>query len=171
MFESFAHSSDILASGVFGIEPTTLPTINAALNSLAATLLIIGYVLIRQKKYAAHGIVMISAFITSSVFLFFYLLHKYYFPDIRLRERFPNLPNWMAYIYWFVVLIPHLILAVAMLPMIAIGFWHAYMRQWQKHRAINQYTIWVWLYVSVTGVVIYFLLYHYFPAVSQTNQV
>jgi putative membrane protein len=147
-------------------DASTLPTLNAALNGLATLLLIVGYVLIKQKKYKAHGIVMSSAFFTSAVFLVFYLLHKYYYPDIRLRERFPDLPSWMAYVYWFVILIPHLILAVAMLPMIFLGFLHAFNRQWDKHRAINRYTIWIWLYVSATGVLIYWLLYHYFPAVT-----
>jgi len=158
--------TDLPLAAAFELNAKLLPTLNAILNGLATVLLVVGYVLIRQKKYAAHGVVMCSAFAVSSVFLFFYLLHKFYYPDIRLRERFPNLPDWMAYIYWFVILIPHLILAVVMLPMIAKGFWHAYKRDWARHRAINRYTIWVWLYVSATGVLIYWLLYHYFPAVS-----
>jgi putative membrane protein len=144
----------------------SLPAVNASLNGLATLLLIVGYVLIKQQKRAAHGVVMSLAFVTSSVFLGFYLLHKAYKPDIRLAERFPNLPDWMAYVYWFVILIPHLLLAMIMLPMIFIGFWHAYKKNWPAHRRINRWTWPIWLYVSITGVLIYWLLYHYFPAIS-----
>jgi putative membrane protein len=143
-----------------------LPTINASLNALATVLLCVGFVLIRRKQYRAHGIVMSSAFAVSAIFLVCYLIHKFYKPDIRLRERFPDLPAAWAYFYWFVVLLPHLVLAVAMLPFIGLAFWHASKRAWDKHRRITRWLVWVWLYVSVTGVVIYLLLYQLFPAIG-----
>jgi uncharacterized membrane protein YozB (DUF420 family) len=143
-----------------------LPTINATLNSLATILLCAGFILIKQKQYRAHGIVMTSAFVTSAVFLVFYLLHKFYRPNFEVRARFPNLADAWVYFYWFVVLIPHLILAVAMLPFIGMAFWHAYNRAWEKHKRITRWLVWVWLYVSVTGVLIYALLYHLFPALN-----
>jgi len=144
----------------------TLPTVNAVLNSLATVLLVAGYVQIRRGNRRAHGYTMLAAFVVSSLFLCFYLLHKYYHRDLRLAERFPDLPAWMAYVYWFAILIPHLILAMAMLPLIGLALWHAYRRQWRRHTRVTRKLIWIWLYVSVTGVLIYGLLYHLFPAVN-----
>jgi len=146
-----------------------LPAVNAILNSIAGTLLVIGYLLIRRKKYTAHGYVMGTAFAVSSVFLVSYLTHKAFRPNLEISSRFPALPDWMKYGYWFVVLLPHLILAVAMLPFILKGLWHAYKREWEKHRRVQKISIVMWLYVSITGVLIYWLLYHYFPAVNSAN--
>lgn len=143
-----------------------LPAINATLNGLSFILLCVGFVLIKQRKWKEHGIVMSAALISSALFLVGYLVHKVYYPDIRISTRFPNLgPGW-KYTYLFAILIPHLILAIVMLPFIAKGVWHAYKREWAKHRAVNRYTIWIWLYVSLTGVLIYYLLYHLFPALN-----
>ncbi|MFT3789108.1 MAG: DUF420 domain-containing protein [Tepidisphaeraceae bacterium] len=147
----------------------SLPAFNATFNGLSTLLLLTGFVLIRRKKYAAHGVTMSLAFAASSVFLIGYLLHKFYRPDIRLRERFPTLPIAWAYFYWFVVLIPHLILAVVMLPFIGLAFYRAYRREWAKHTRITRWLVWVWLYVSITGVLIYALLYHFFPAIGRSN--
>ena len=143
-----------------------LPAINATLNGITTVLLVTGFVLIRQGKWRAHGYVMATAVACSTLFLAGYLLHKVYHPDIRLAQRFPNLGNGWRYTYWFAILIPHLILAIVMLPFIAKGLWHAYRREWAQHRATNRLTIWIWLYVSVTGVLIYYLLYHLFPRLN-----
>lgn len=145
-----------------------LPAINATLNGLSFILLCTGFVLIKQKKWKAHGITMVAALVSSGVFLVGYLLHKVYYPDIRISTRFPNLSDAWKYTYWFAILIPHLILAIAMLPFIGIGLYHAYKRQWMQHRRVNRFTIWIWLYVSLTGVLIYYLLYHLFPALNDT---
>jgi uncharacterized membrane protein YozB (DUF420 family) len=67
---------------------------------------------------------------------------------------------------YFVILIPHVILAVVMLPMIGMTIWRASRRQWDRHRRLARPTFWIWLYVSVTGVIIYAMLYHLFPAVA-----
>jgi uncharacterized membrane protein YozB (DUF420 family) len=141
----------------------SLPAINATLNGCSAILLTVGYVLIRRRQMRAHGMVMLAATISSALFLAGYLVHKFYYPDIRLSTRFPNLSNAWRYTYWFAILIPHLVLAVVMLPFIALGLWHAAHRQFDRHKRVNRITIWMWLYVSVTGVIIYFLLYHVFP--------
>lgn len=143
-----------------------LPAINATLNGLSFLLLCAGFVLIRRNQWKAHGIVMVCALVSSAVFLCGYLLHKVYYPDIRISTRFPNLSDAWKYTYWFAILIPHLILAVVMLPFIGLGVWHAYQRQWLKHKRVNRFTIWIWLYVSLTGVLIYYLLYHLFPALN-----
>lgn len=144
----------------------SLPLVNAIFNGLSTVLLLTGYVLIRQRRMRAHGMVMLGALVSSTLFLAGYLVHKWYYPDVRVATRFPHLPDAWRYFYWFVVLIPHLILAVVMLPFIAAGLWHAYRRQFQKHRRVNRITIWMWLYVSITGVLIYVLLYHLFPAIE-----
>lgn len=145
----------------------TLPKINAILNGISFMLLVSGYILIKQKKMRAHGIVMLTALATSSLFLIGYVTHKAMFGDRRLSEHFPNLPDGWKYFYYFVILIPHLILAIVMLPFIFRGVWFAYRRDWPRHRANNRFTIWVWMYVSVTGVIVYWLLYQYFPALNQ----
>jgi uncharacterized membrane protein YozB (DUF420 family) len=144
----------------------TLPAVNATLNGLSTLLLLSGFVLIKQKRWKAHGITMIAATFSSTLFLVGYLTHKFYYPDIRLSTRFPNLSDAWKYTYWFAILIPHLILAIVMLPFIYLGLYRAYKREWAKHKAVNRFTIWMWLYVSVTGVLIYYLLYHLFPALS-----
>lgn len=150
----------------------TLPAINATLNSLATLLLCVGFVLIKRKQYRAHGVVMVSAFATSALFLALYLLHKYLRAraglgvNTSVRDTFPNLNSGWINFYLYVVLLPHLILAVAMLPFIGMAFWHAYNRAWEKHKRITRWLVWVWLYVSVTGVLIYLLLYHLFPALN-----
>lgn len=144
----------------------TLPTLNALLNSLATLLLVCGFVLIKRGNRKAHGYVMLSAFIVSAVFLVSYLTHKAIYPDIRIASRFPNLPEVWKHIYWWVILVPHLILAIAMLPLVYLALIRAYRKQFERHKAVTKYLIWIWLYVSVTGVVIYLLLYHCFPALN-----
>lgn len=150
------------------IDAQTLPAINATLNGLSTILLIVGFVLIKQGKWRQHGYVMAAALVSSAVFLAGYLTHKYIlrYEDVRISARFPNLGSGWRSFYYFVVLIPHLILAVGMLPFIGLGLWHAYKRDWAKHRRINRWTLPIWLYVSVTGVLIYWLLYHLFPTLN-----
>ena len=145
----------------------TLPKINAILNGISFILLVTGFILIKQKKMRAHGIVMLTALGTSSLFLIGYLAHKSMFGDRAINEYYPNIPDAWKYIYWFAILLPHLVLAIVMLPFIIRGVWFAYRRDWVRHRANNRYTIWMWLYVSVTGVIVYILLYQYFPVLNQ----
>ena len=142
-----------------------LPALNAVLNSIATVLLVGGYVAIKGKRYRAHGWMMSLALVVSALFLVGYLAHKFMRGDIITREAFPNLPGWVRGIY-FAILVPHLILAMVMLPMIIIVFLRAYWRQWEKHRRLAVWTFPIWLYVSVTGVVIYWMLYHLFPTMG-----
>ena len=143
-----------------------LPALNAVLNGLSTILLIVGFVMIKRGNWRAHGYVMVAALISSATFLVGYLIHKWFRTDIRIATRFPNLSDAWRYTYWFAILIPHLILAVGMLPLIGLGLWYAYQRDWAKHRRINRWSLPIWLYVSVTGVLIYWLLYHHFPALN-----
>lgn len=139
-----------------------LPLINAILNGLSSILLIVAYVLIRNRKYKAHGITMISAFVVSSLFLIGYLAHKFFGQE--LTTEMLHLPNgWLKYTY-LMILIPHVILAMVMLPLILMVFHRAYRRRWDLHRKLAKPTLAIWLYVSITGVVIYLMLYHLLPA-------
>jgi uncharacterized membrane protein YozB (DUF420 family) len=133
-----------------------LPTLNASLNAVAATLLLLGYFAIKQKKEELHKRLMISALVVSAAFLTSYLIYHYHVPS----KKFPDL-GWIKTVY-LLILIPHIILAAAMVPMILKTFWHAFRNEREKHRRIARITFPIWMYVSVTGVVVYFMLYHWF---------
>jgi putative membrane protein len=142
-----------------------LPALNAVLNSIAFMLLVVGYVLIRRQAYYWHAAAMVAAFVVSSIFLFFYLLHKYLHGDRGSPEEL-GLIRWL---YLFLLLIPHVVLAMAMLPMILLTLLHAWRLNWVKHRRLAIPTFWIWLYVSISGVLVYVLLYHVFPGMIQES--
>lgn len=146
------------------MKPDTLPPINATLNAIATVLLIVGILLIKRGKqnYIAHGWIMASAFAVSSAFLVLYLLHKVMFQDKTSGLE----PGALKNFYLFVILIPHVILAIVMVPMILTVLVHAYRRRWDRHRRLARWTYPIWLYVSVTGVIIYWMLYHLFPRLT-----
>ena len=139
----------------------TLALLNAILNGTSAVLLVSAYVLIKRRRIIPHVYLMLSALVTSAVFLVFYLTSYYKYGD-----KTSGLEPGLLRTVYFVILIPHVILAVGMLPMIGMTIWRAYRRQWDRHRRLARPTFWIWLYVSVTGVVIYWMLYHLFPAVA-----
>lgn len=134
-----------------------LPAVNATLNSISAVFLIIGWFQIRRGNRRAHAACMISAVTTSAVFLVCYLIHKYY----NGTTRFTN-PEWVKP-YYFFVLFTHLILAMVIVPLVVKTVYHASRRQWDRHKRIARWTLPIWLYVSVTGVLVYFFLYQWFP--------
>ncbi len=140
----------------------TLPAINATLNAISTVLLLTGLVLVKRKKYRFHATAMLSAVATSTAFLICYLIHKAMFGERSIGLR----PGLGKNLYLFGILLPHVLLAVGMLPLIGLTLWRAYQRDWLKHRRIAPLTLLIWLYVSVTGVLIYFLLYHFFPVPS-----
>ena len=105
---------------------------------------------------------MIVAFILSALFLAGYLLHHYH---IGGSKPFLGTGLWRP-LYYYVILIPHIILAVVMLPMIGFTFYYAFTDRLEKHRGLARWTLPVWLYVSVTGVVVYVMLYHLWPPVA-----
>jgi putative membrane protein len=133
-----------------------LPSLNALLNSVAATLLLSGYVAIRQGRQQLHKQLMVGALIISAAFLTSYLIYHFHVPS----KKFPEL-GWIKTLY-LVILIPHIILAVVMVPMILKTFWHAFRGEWEAHKKIARITFPIWMYVSVTGVLVYFMLYHWF---------
>jgi uncharacterized membrane protein YozB (DUF420 family) len=134
-----------------------LPTVNAFLNATAAILLVWGYTLIRRKKIAEHRRVMISAFAVSCIFLVCYLIYHYNVGSVK----FPR-PGWVRTVY-LTILATHTVLA-ATVPFLAVITLNRALRgRFDKHRKIARWTFPIWLYVSVTGVIVYLMLYHLYP--------
>ncbi len=134
-----------------------LPVLNAILNATAAVLLIVGYILIRQYKTHAHQRVMITAFAVSCLFLVSYLFYHYNVGSVKFDK-----PGWVRIVYLW-ILATHTILA-ATVPVLAILTLRLALKgKFEKHRALAKWTFPIWLYVSVTGVVVYVLLYQVRP--------
>ena len=140
-----------------------LPAVNASLNALSAIFLTAGFIFIRQKKIIAHRNCMISAFCTSVVFLICYVIyHSYRYYVLHVGPtRFEN-PSWFRPIY-LTILLTHTVLAVTIVPMILITLSRALREKFDKHKKIGRWTWPLWMYVSVTGVIVYWLLYIKFP--------
>lgn len=134
-----------------------LPTVNASLNGLSTLLLIAGWVFIRRGQREAHRNCMVAALSTSALFLASYLTYHYLSHSVT---RFVE-PAWFRPIY-LVILLTHTVLAVVILPLILVTVYQAARGQFERHRRIARWTWPLWLYVSATGVLIYFLLYHIF---------
>ncbi len=136
-----------------------LPAFNACLNSASTVLLVIGWVLARRSAYRAHGYVLATALFTSALFLASYL---YYHLVLQLQTPFTGPP--LARSIYLPILFTHVVLAMVIVPMIAKTVYHAARRQWDRHRRIARWTMPLWLYVSVTGVIVYVMLYQMYPA-------
>lgn len=135
------------------LQVTTLPAVNAALNALAALLLVAGYVQIRRRRIAAHRACMLAAFTTSVLFLVSYLT---YHAQVGSQPFTGQGPIRTVY---FVVLISHIVLAALILPLALVTLRRGLRRDDVRHAAIARWTLPIWLYVSVTGVVVYWMLY------------
>jgi uncharacterized membrane protein YozB (DUF420 family) len=134
-----------------------LPLVNATLNGVATILLITGYVLIRNYKVREHNLVMLAAFIVSCVFLVSYLVHHYFAGIVTFDKH-----GWVRNVYLW-ILGTHTVLA-AITPVLAIiTLRRGLLRRFEKHKAIAKWTFPIWLYVSVTGVIVYVLLYQVGP--------
>jgi uncharacterized membrane protein YozB (DUF420 family) len=134
------------------------PKINATLNGLSAVLLITGRVLIARGKRASHRAVMLTAFATSSLFLACYLY--YHWPGHGGIVYFRG-TGWIRTLY-LCILYSHVVLAIVIVPMVLITLTRALRKQFDRHRAIARWTFPLWLYVSVTGVIVYLMLYQIF---------
>jgi uncharacterized membrane protein YozB (DUF420 family) len=134
-----------------------LPAVNAALNATSALLLATGYLCIRRKKITAHKVCMLSAFGTSTLFLISYLTYHYHVGSIRFAGR-----GGIRMLY-FAILTSHTILAAAIPPLALITVSRALRGRFDRHVRIARWTLPIWLYVSVTGVIVYFMLYHLYP--------
>jgi len=130
-----------------------LPAINASLNATCFVLLTIGYILIRQGRVAQHRAVMIAAFCTSVVFLTCYLIYH------AQAGSKPFLGQGPIRIVYFTILITHVVLAAAIVPMVLMTLSRGLKRQDARHRALARWTLPIWMYVSITGVVVYVMLY------------
>jgi uncharacterized membrane protein YozB (DUF420 family) len=137
---------------------TVLPAVNAALNALSASLVVTGYLCIRRGKVAAHRRCMLSAFGASTLFLVGYLLLR----SMVGMTRFTG-EGWIRPVY-FAILFSHTVLAAAIVPMVLLTLGRALRGDFTRHRRIARWTLPLWLYVSVTGVLIYWLLYHLYPS-------
>ena len=133
-----------------------LPLVNASLNGLATILLIVGYVFIRQRRIAAHRATMVAAFATSVLFLASYLVYHAHVGSRPFPGQGP------IRVVYFVILITHIVLAAVVPPLAAITLWRAYRGRFDRHIRIARWTLPIWLYVSVTGIVVYWMLYRMF---------
>lgn len=130
-----------------------LPAVNAVLNTCAAVLLLLGFVFIRQKKVAQHRACMLGAFGVSTVFLVCYLIHHARVGSVPFRGT-----GALRTLY-FAILIPHVILAAAVVPMALTTIYRGLRGDVERHRPLARVTLPVWLFVSVSGVAVYLMLY------------
>lgn len=134
-----------------------LPTLNAVLNATSALFLAIGYVCIRRRLVTAHLCCMLTALLTSLVFLVSYVAYHY-----QAGSRPFAGAGWVRGVY-FAILVSHIVLAAAIVPLALTTIYRAWQGTFERHRRIARWTLPLWLYVSVSGVVVYWMLYHLVP--------
>ena len=132
---------------------TDLPALNATLNAISTVLLVTGYAFIRRGDRRKHKACMIAALTTSAMFLTSYVIYHAQVGSVPFKGT-----GWLRTLY-FAVLIPHVILAAAIVPPVLITVSRALSAKYDKHRRIARWTLPLWLYVSVTGVIVYLMLY------------
>jgi len=132
------------------------PVINATLNGASTILLLTGRWLLSRHRIAQHRLVMLTAFVTSTLFLISYLYYHFHVGSVRFQGT-----GWTRPVY-FTILISHVLLAIAIVPLVVVTLARALRERFDKHRAIARWTFPLWLYVSVTGVLVYFMLYKWF---------
>lgn len=135
-----------------------LPTLNAALNATSGLLVFAGYLFIRRRRVSAHRACMLTAVASSTLFLISYVIYHYYHGATRFAG------SGVARIAYFVILISHTVLAAAVIPMVLTTLYRAVRGQFARHVRVARWTVPIWLYVSVTGVVVYLMLYHFYAA-------
>ena len=134
-----------------------LPAVNACLNGLSTCFLVAGFVFIRRKRTTAHRNCMLGAVTTSTLFLACYIYYHIHAGRTEFRD-----PAWFRPIY-LTLLLTHTVLAVTIVPMVIVTLVRALRERFDQHKRIARWTLPLWLYVSVTGVLIYYLLYVRFP--------
>jgi putative membrane protein len=135
-----------------------LPHLNACLNGTSAVLLFSGYAFIRSRNVAAHRACQVSALVVSLLFLASYLTYHYYHGATRFQG------TGLARPIYFTILISHTILAIGIVPLVILTFYRALRYDFRRHRRIARITLPLWLYVSITGVIVYLMLYHIYPS-------
>lgn len=141
----------------------SFPPLNASLNGLSTLLLIVGWFFIKHQWRVAHACCMISAFVTSSIFLGCYLYYHFHLPGHHVAF---TTPGWPRLIYFF-ILFTHLPLALVLVPIVIMTFTPALRQRFDQHKKMARWTLPIWLYVSVTGVLVYFMLYIWFPTTTK----
>ena len=136
---------------------SALPVVNAVLNGTSAALLTAGYFFIRQRKVTAHKSCMLTAFGVSSLFLVSYVIYHYHAGSKPFAGH-----GWIRGVY-YPLLISHLVLAALIVPFALTTIYRAWQGQFARHMRIARWTLPLWLYVSVTGVIVYWMLYHLVP--------
>lgn len=131
-----------------------LPSVNAALNGTTTLLLLTGYGAIRAQRRALHAACMLAALVTSTLFLASYLTYHAHVGTMR----FPG--TGLARVVYLAILVTHTVLAMVIVPLVLRTVYLAARRRWAPHRRLARWTLPLWLYVSATGVIIYYLLYH-----------
>jgi putative membrane protein len=130
-----------------------LPALNAILNGLSATALLIGFTFIRARKIAAHRAAMITAFVFSTLFLVSYIAHHALHGDVR----YPHDADYRT--FYLCLLASHIVLAIVALPMVLVTFFFSLTKRFPQHKKIARWTFPLWLYVSITGVITYVMLH------------
>lgn len=133
-----------------------LPALNATLNAVAALLLLVGYREIRRGRIARHRAAMLAACTTSALFLTSYVVYHAH------AGSKPFMGRGAIRTFYFAILISHVLLAAAILPLVLVTLSRALAERFDRHAALARWTLPIWLYVSVTGVAVYFMLYHWF---------
>jgi putative membrane protein len=140
----------------------SFPALNAGLNSLSGVLIVLGYIAIRLRAVRVHMVCMLTALVVSALFLASYLYYHIVIRgghETRLRDQWPSeAPDWLRWLY-YVILISHVFLAVVVTPMALRTAYLGLKGRLQKHVRLARWTLPIWLYVSVTGVIVYWMLY------------
>lgn len=134
-----------------------LPTLNALLNTTSAVLLLLGFWAIKHKRVTLHRACMLAAFVVSCLFLIFYLVHHAQVGSVPFRG-----PSALRPLY-YAILIPHVLLAAAVVPLAIVTLSRGLRGKLDRHRPLARVTLPIWLFVSVSGVVVYLMLYRLFP--------
>lgn len=137
-----------------------LPALNASLNAFSTLFIATGWYLIRAGHWRRHVACMIVAVVSSAVFLVSYLIYHAHAGSVRFTAQGIVRP------IYFAILVTHVLLAFTVLPLVIATLVPAFRRRWEKHTRIARWTMPIWLYVSVTGVIVYFMLYQWFPPQS-----
>ena len=135
-----------------------LPTLNAILNATSGVLVLIGFIMIRRRNVAAHRACMTAAVVVSIIFLISYVIYHYNVGATRFTG------TGLARPFYFVILISHTILAATIVPFVVVTLRRALKGEFARHLKIARWTFPMWMYVSVTGVIVYFMLYHLYPS-------
>ena len=139
----------------------SLAPLNSVLNATAAVLLLAGFYCIRRRLVRAHRALMLSAFVVSAIFFLSYTIYHYHVGDVRFQGQ-----GWIRPVY-FTILVSHISLAAVIVPLVLLTLWRALNGKFHKHKRIALWTWPIWIYVSITGVVVYLMCYQlYRPGYS-----